>query len=106
MYISECLIDKKSKIINQLKKNRLLPGVYVISLSRGGQNQLEFWSSVFFRYHFYENSTLFVVGLAYGQEECLEIIRQITEKVYKETGGSDLKKYILQRQNNYEKTGM
>ena len=47
LYVSECWQKKKGKIVKRLKENKLQPQVYVITLSQGEQNQLEFFSSVF-----------------------------------------------------------
>ena len=43
LYVSECWQEKKEKIIKRLKANRLQPQVYVVALSQGEQNQLEFF---------------------------------------------------------------
>ena len=60
LYVSECWQKKKGKIVKRLKENKLQPQVYVITLSQGEQNQLEFFSSVLLKQSIFEHSKLFV----------------------------------------------
>lgn len=46
LYVSECWQEKRARIIKKLKQNRIQPQVYVVALSQGSQNQLEFFSSI------------------------------------------------------------
>lgn len=105
LYVSECWQGKKEKIIKKLKANRIQPQVYVIALSQGDQNELEFFSSILFRQHVFDNTEVFVVGIANGYDEALYMVRDITEHIYTETGKADLRKYILERQKKYVKAG-
>ena len=105
LYVSEHWQEKKLKIVKKLRRGRLQPQVYVLALSQGMQNHLEFYSSAFLKQQFYDDSDVFVVGIADGREECLMMTEQIADKVYRETGGADLRNYILERQSEYEKTG-
>ena len=46
---------------------------------------------------------LFVVGIASGYDEALKLVKQITEEVYEETGRTDIRNYLLNKQQEYEK---
>ena len=46
LYVSEGWEEKKLKLIKKLQKNKLQPSVYVITLSQGKQNHLEYYSSL------------------------------------------------------------
>ena len=105
LYISECWIKKREKLINRLRSNRLLPHMYVITLPSGGRNNLEFYSGILLRQHVIKSSSLFVVGIADGYEECLSITEKITDEVYRATGDTDIRGFILDRQMQYEKAG-
>lgn len=105
LYVSECWREKKGKIIKKLKENRLAPEVYVVTLSQGSQNQLEFFSGILLKQHVFKNTELFVVGLAAGYDEALSVIKTITEQVYHETADADIRQFILKRQEEYEKAG-
>ena len=105
LYVSECWQEKKEKIIKKLRQNRLQPQVYVIALSQGEQNHLEFFSSMLLKQRVYKNTGLFVVGIASGYDEALSITAEIADHVYRETGGADIRRFILDRQKEYEKAG-
>ena len=79
--------------------------MYVITLAAGKQNNLEFYSGILLRQHVFKSSSLFVVGIADGYDECLSITEKIADEVYKKTGGSDIRGYILEQQTKYEKAG-
>ena len=103
--VSECWQEKKEKIIRKLRQNRLQPQVYVIALSQGEQNHLEFFSSILLKQRVYRNSGLFVVGITAGYDEALTVTTRIADHVYRETGGTDIRRFILDRQKEYEKAG-
>lgn len=105
LYISECWKNKKEKLIKRIRKNRLLPNMYVITLAAGRQNNLEFYSGILLRQHVFKSGSLFIVGIADGYDECLAITERIAEEVYMATGGADIRGYILDRQMKYEKAG-
>ena len=104
LYISESWKNKKEKLVEKLQKNKLQPLVYVIALAQGEQNQLEIFSSLLLKQHVFDDSSLFVVGITSGYEEALDVIESISEEVYKKTDGLDIRRFILKRQEEFEKT--
>ena len=86
LYMNENLKKKEAKIKKKLSANNLQPSIYVIAFSQSPQ-------------HIYENTPLFVVGLADGYDSALELIRQITEEVFAATQSVDIRHYILQKHN-------
>ena len=105
LYVSECWREKKNKIIKKLKENRIQPQVYIVALSQGDQNELEFFSSILLKQHVFDNAEVFGVGIANGYDEALFMVRDITKQIYTETGTADLRKYILERQKEYVRAG-
>lgn len=103
--VSECWQEKKEKIIKKLEQNRLQPQVYVIALSQGEQNHLEFFSSMLLKQRVFRDGELFVVGIANGYEEALSMTEEITKQVFEETGDADIRRFIKKRQEEYEETG-
>ena len=93
LYMNENLKKKEAKI------KKKLSAIYVIAFSQSPQNQLDFFSSLLLKQHIYENTPLFVVGLADGYDSALELIRQITEEVFAATQSVDIRHYILQKHN-------
>ncbi len=105
LYVSECWQEKREKIIKKLQTGRLQPRVYVVALSQGTQNHLEFFSSMLLRQQVFRNGELFVVGITDGYDDALDLVARIAEHVYQITGGADIRRFILGRQKEYEETG-
>lgn len=102
LYVSECWLNKKSKIISKLKKNRLQPRVYVITLAQGRQNSLEFFSSILLQQKIFQSSDLFVVGLADGYDGALELVEKIISDIYAASGNADIRNYIVSQQTKFK----
>ncbi len=105
LYVSECWREKKEKIKKKLRANKLQPMVYVVALARGSQNHLEFFSAILLKQHIFQDGELFVVGLADGYDGALFLVEQIADQIYQETGGADIRRFIEERQKEYEETG-
>lgn len=101
LYVSECWLKKKAKIISKLKKNRLQPQVYVITLAQGKQNSLEFFSSILLQQKVFRNSDLLVIGLADGYDGALELVEKIVSDIYSATKNADIRNYIVNQQKKF-----
>ena len=45
------------------------------------------------------------MGIAAGYDEALSITEEIADHVYRETGGADIRRFVLERQQEFEKAG-
>ena len=93
LYVSEGWEEKKLKLIKKLQKNKLQPSVYVITLSQGKQNHLEYYSSLLLKQHIFDNA----------YDGALSLIERIAEEAYEKTGEVNLRKFLLDRQEEFEK---
>lgn len=100
LYVSKDLEIKKDKVLQKLKANSAQPFVYVITLAQGTQNNLEFYSSLLLKQHIYEDTPLFVVGIAKGYDGALDLIEHIVKEIYERTEDADIRSYIMERQSN------
>lgn len=100
LYVSKDLEIKKEKVLQKLKANSAQPFVYVITLAQGKQNHLEFYSSLLLKQHIYEDTPLFVVGIAKGYDGALHLIEHIVKEIYERTEDVDIRGYIMERQSN------
>ena len=103
LYWDEKLIPKKEEVLKKLKNSELQFEKYLIVLSKSENNHLELFNTVLLIQKAIPTEELFVVGITNGYQEALEIVEKITQEVYDETKGTDIKKYILQKQQEYEK---
>lgn len=101
LYVSKDLEGKKEKVLRKLKANSAQPFVYVITLAQGKQNHLEFYSSLLLKQHIYEDTPLFIVGVAKGYDGALELTEHIVKEIYGRTEDTDIRGYIINRQIEY-----
>lgn len=102
LYMSEELISKKAEIIEKLEKDKWQIDKYLIVLAKNKNNHLEYFHSVLLLQKSISKDDLFVVGIANGELGAMELVEKITQEVYDETKGTDIKKYILQKQKEFE----
>lgn len=100
LYISEELKGREEEVISHLKKKEFQFRIYLIALPENDRNQLEIYHSGMLNQEWYQDKDVFVVGLAKGYLQALELVRRITEETVKETGDADIRQYILKRQGN------
>lgn len=102
LYISEELTPKKTEIMEKLKNDKWQVEKYLIVLAKNEKNHLEFFNSVLLIQKSIPKDELFVVGIANGETGALELIEKITQEVYDETNGTNIRNYILQKQKEFE----
>ena len=102
LYMSKKLISKKTEIIEKLQNNKLQIEKYLITLAKNEKNHLEIFNSILLIQKSIAKDELFVVGIADGELAAMELVEKITQEVYDETKGTDIKKYILQKQKEFE----
>lgn len=102
LYLSEELQQKKEEIIDKLENNKNQLNKYLIVITKNAANHLEFFDSILMKQNVFEQSELFVVGVAEGYPGALEVVEKITQEVYDNTKGTDIRQYLLDRQREFE----
>ena len=102
LYLTEGLEKKKEKIIRKLEAGKLQPGVHVITLAVSERNQLEIYPTIQFKQPAFPEQELFVVGITKGYDEAVELVEQIVQEVYDQTGTCDIRSYILEKEQGRE----
>lgn len=105
LYVSDSWQEKQSALIRRMKRNRLRPWEYVIAISQGPQNQLDLISGLLLRQHVFDHAEIFTVGFADGYDGALELVRKMAEDTFRETGEADIRRFLSDRQAEYERTG-
>ena len=93
LYVSDS-IRNLEKVKWKLRHNAGQITIYIIALAKS-DDQLDIFQCSLLQQRFYDKKDLFVVGLASGYGEAVDMVVALTEKVAAETGGADIKKYIL-----------
>ncbi len=97
LYLTEG-IRKKEKVIRKLEKNQLQMNIHIITLSQNEEDQLEIYNSMILLQPEFPHDDFFVVGIAKGYEDAVEMVEEITQEVYNKTKGADIRSYILERE--------
>ncbi len=98
LYLGDNAKEAKYKIFGKIRQNRFTFNTYLIILSSNAHNLLEIISANELKQSFYKDKTvqnhIYVVGLAVGYDEALEVVERIIKEVYQATGGFDLQSYL------------
>ena len=102
LYMSDELVQNKAEIIEKIEKDKWQMDTYLIVLAKNEKNHLEYFHSVLLLQKSIAKDDLFVIGIANGELGAMELIEKITQEVYDETKGTDIRGFILQKQKEYE----
>ncbi len=99
LYVSKELQAKVTEVIARLEKGEIQLNKYVIVIAKNEQNHLEFFDSILLQQKVVSKEDLFVVGIAEGYRGALKLVRDITDEIYKKTNDTNIRKYIMENQN-------
>ncbi len=96
LYVGKTYEKNPEKIMRSVEKKKTVPGLILIVLrTEAAHNQLE----LFTQKEFYKNSPLVepfvILGIAFQRKEAEELLVEITEKVFQETGTALIREYFL-----------
>lgn len=102
LYMDEHIKEQSEKIIKNLENDKWQLEKYLIALTKNEANHLEIFNAVLLLQKAIQKEDVFVVGLANSYAGALELVEKITQEVYDETNGVDIRNYILRKQREYE----
>ena len=97
LYLGKLAREKKEKLIQKIESGKTPVNTYLVTLASGEANQLEIIPAWSLRFSHRRQELPLIVGLGCGRREVFELVRRITEEVYRETGGADLRGYFARR---------
>lgn len=98
LYTSEKIANHKEKVIWKLRHNAGMVGTYVITLASNGVDLFDICHSSVLMQSRYQEQELYVVGLANGKEEAMELVQAIVADVYRKTGSYEkIRAYLEDR---------
>lgn len=98
LYLGEKAVKDKYKILGKVVKSRFQADTFLIMLPSNPENVLDILPAAYlnqphFNNKFYKNE-IYVVGIAKGRDEALELVRSIVDEVYQATGGFNVSGYL------------
>ena len=94
LYVGEEAAKKKNKILRRLKIGAGQIDVWVITEAANGVDQFDILSSAWLKQRAVRKKLPMIVGIAKGYEEAVDLIVQMAEETYRETGSGDIKSYL------------
>ena len=101
-YYKYLYTDESIKSVSVIKTQIILgkvPSLNQVIVLAENSDQLEIIEAVFLRQKYYKRKDLLVVGVTKSRQGAMELVEKILQDTIRETGGYDMKSYILKRQN-------
>ena len=97
LYVGESIVHKKSIIKRKMLHNAGQIDIFVISLASNPANLLDIIPAKELLQKAYPKKDMYVIGLAKGYEEAVNLTASIINEVYQKTGAFGLRDYLLQK---------
>ena len=94
LYVGKKAEKKKEYLIRKLETGKTPANTYLLTLPLGEKNQLEIIPAWNLKFWHNKRPVPMIIGLGCGRAEMLELLQQITEEVFRQTGGADLRGYF------------
>lgn len=98
LYVGSSIRDPEM-VMKNLRTGRGQFTVYVIALSPSkpgiGANQLEILHCVNLKQPYYKEYPPYIVGIASGRMEAIELVRDMVQEAYDHTGSADVRAYLF-----------
>lgn len=104
LYIGESIIHKTNKVKWKIRHNAGQINIYVITLPSSRKNLLDIVPAQELLQKAYPKKNLYIIGLAKGYEEAIELAGSIIAEVYRHTGAFAVTDYLLDKRKEREMT--
>ena len=94
LYTTERTKNMLPRIIQKLRRGKLQPGIWLITIASNEQNLLDIFQSVYYIQPMFAKLNPDIVGIADSEEAAKELLQKIVEDVYRETGCFDVRTYF------------
>ncbi|WP_313129259.1 hypothetical protein [Anaerocolumna sp.] len=95
LFLSENITPKKkAKIIKNIEKKNLLLEVYCITFASNPENLFDIMNANEFLFPYYSRKEIQILGIALSKKEAFELVKDMLEEIYRETGGFQVREYF------------
>lgn len=94
LYVGKNAKERERRIRRQISRGTAAPGIYLVTFSSNGQDQLDIIEARYLTRKRIRESLPEIVGIALGYQEALEIVAQIAKESYDSTGDCNLRSYL------------
>ena len=97
MYFDAHVKKRRRRIMCSMKAGKFMPGIYCIALSSNPENLLDIIEVNQFRFPYYKEQEIYVLGLAFGKMNAYDLVTQMIADVYEDTGDVKVREYYKNR---------
>ena len=94
LYTTEKTKRMLPRIMQKVRKRRLWPGIWLITIASNEQNLLDIFNSVYYMQPMFEKLNPDIVGVAESEDTAKELLVRIIEDMYREEGHFDVRAYF------------
>lgn len=94
LYTTEKTKKKLPVIMQRIRKRKIQPGLWIITIASNEKNLLDIFSSVYYLQPMFSKMNPDIVGIAENEESAKELTVQILQDVYEKEGNFDVRSYF------------
>ena len=94
LYTTEKTKKMLPRIMRKIGSRKLQPGIWILTISSNRQNLLDIFHSIHYMQPMFEHLNPDIVGIAESEDAAKDLLIRITEDIYRETGGFDVRSYF------------
>jgi hypothetical protein len=94
LYVGEKLKKKKEKAIQSINNKKAAFGIYCITFASHPDNLFDVMDANELLFPHYQKSDIYIVGLAKGKDEAIDLVHDMLMEVYLKTGDFKVKTYF------------
>ena len=94
LYLTEKTAGKKDKIIRKANRGVGMFSIYFVTLASNEENLFDIFHAAHLKQPAFYRQNPFVVGIASDYDEAVELVRQMVEDIYRETGALRVREYF------------
>ena len=99
LYLSDKTAKKRDKIIKKANRGIGMLSIYLITLASNPENLFDIFHAAHLKQPAFYKQDLYVVGIASGYEEALELVQRMIDNIYRKTGGFAVREYFGRTEN-------
>lgn len=97
LYMGKLARKQRFRIVSFVKRKKTMQDVFLITLATNPNNLLDIYPSDVLIQPFFEDRDIFILGIAVGKGEALELTQTILDEVYQATGTTQVRSYFEAR---------
>ena len=95
LYFGVKALARKEEILRNVKNQKIVPGIYLITFASNGIDQLDIVPLSTLHGKKAPERLPAIVGICQGREEAFETVGRIAADAYRKTGACHLREYLL-----------